>query len=75
MNLPEPRKDGVCCECGRRDAVTKDGRFCRPCLKSLVAKLSPGWTGRSNRTSDQQQARETEPSPWQETAVRAMEDA
>lgn len=40
-NLPEPLDGGNCCDCGRRKAVTKDGRFCRPCLKRRVNESNP----------------------------------
>lgn len=44
LNLPEPRSDGICAQCKDNDAVTRDGRFCRKCLKLLVEELSPGQT-------------------------------
>lgn len=46
MDLPDVRPDGFCAECGEKPAITTDGRFCRPCLKSLVRHLSPGPTRR-----------------------------
>jgi len=40
-DLPEPRRDGVCCSCGQKPAVTKDGRFCKSCLKKVIAHDTP----------------------------------
>lgn len=40
-DLPEPRIDGKCCLCVRKPAVTNDKRYCRFCLKRVVAKLTP----------------------------------
>ncbi len=73
--LPEPRRDGKCCVCTSKDVVTKDGRFCKTCLKSFVARCSPGWTGPKgiNRTADQRAAGEWDRSPSLDNAVRAME--
>ncbi len=57
-NLPDAREDGNCCECGSRDVVTRDGRYCKRCLKKLVAGLSPipkqasDQIGRSQRSSN-----------------------
>jgi len=30
--LPDPRPDGMCAECGEREAKTNDGRFCKKCI-------------------------------------------
>lgn len=40
-DLCEPRDDGVCCSCGARRAVTRDGRFCKGCLARVVNGLTP----------------------------------
>ena len=72
MNLPDPRPDGFCAECGTKPAVTTDGRFCRKCLTALVVKISPGAT--QHRSSGCMQAHDDfDPSPSGENAVRAME--
>ncbi len=39
--LPEPRGDGMCCVCREKMAETRDGRFCRGCLRRHVAGLTP----------------------------------
>ena len=41
MNLPDPREDGICCQCNKHKSVTIDGRFCRKCLRNVVVKLTP----------------------------------
>jgi hypothetical protein len=73
--LPEPRPDGQCANCGKEPAVTRDRRFCKSCLWILVNRLNPGsvWHG-SLRSTDHKQARDTEPSPWGENALRSLED-
>ncbi len=73
--LPDPRKDGRCCDCAQRQAVTDDGRFCRACLKKLVARLTPmvGCFKGRQRTSGHMEDRGTEPNPSQENAVRHLE--
>ncbi len=73
--LPEPRRDGKCCVCTSNDVVTKDGRFCKVCLKSFVARCSPGGTRPRGmyRTEEQRAGYDREPSPMGENCVRAME--
>ena len=70
--LPDPRADGKCAVCVKKDAVTTDRRFCQKCLTALVNRLNPvplgGW-----RPGGKRQAAETDPSPWGENAVRALE--
>ncbi len=39
MDLPEPRKDGKCCRCQSKYAVTRDGRFCNGCLKAFLNEM------------------------------------
>lgn len=36
MNLPEARTDGICCDCLGKEAVTRDGRWCKRCLRARV---------------------------------------
>ena len=36
----QPRDDGKCGDCVKREAETKDGRFCRQCLRKWVARLN-----------------------------------
>jgi hypothetical protein len=75
-DLPDPRPDGVCAACARKGAVTQDRRFCAGCLRQLVARLTPmvGRHAGRGRSDGHRQAREGEPSPWQENAVRNLED-
>jgi len=40
-NLPKPRKDGMCCVCEALSAETRDGRYCKKCLKKIVDGLNP----------------------------------
>jgi len=74
--LPSARSDGYCAECGKESAITKDGRFCRKCLKALVAKLTPmvGCFKGLRRTEDHKQARDEEGGPWQELARKYLEE-
>jgi predicted amidophosphoribosyltransferase len=73
-SLPDPRDDGVCANCLSKPAVTRDGRFCSPCLKKMVRAMNPGATWPTRCKADQQHGYERDPSPWGEIAVRAMED-
>lgn len=74
LELPEPRADGLCAQCKCRNAKTQDGRFCRPCLRGLVCRLSPGPVNHHrSRPAEAREAPEWEPSPWRENAVRALE--
>ncbi len=52
-NLPDPRPDGICCECLGRAAVTRDGRFCKSCLSQLIKQLTPIPRDTSRRGSEQ----------------------
>jgi len=72
--LPDPRPDGVCAGCLANMAVTTDGRFCKKCLKQVIMRLSPGSVARRPRSKDHVQEPVYEPSPWQEHAVRCLED-
>jgi len=70
--LPDPRPDGLCADCQKKQAVTNDGRFCKPCLGVLIRSMTPiRYT--VGRSAGKQQAGDFEPSPWGENAVRAME--
>jgi len=75
-DLPDARKDGVCCDCGKRPAVTRDGRFCRPCLGKFVRHLNPmvGCYVGMLRTPGHRQASSDDAGPWGENAIRVMED-
>ena len=76
IELPEPRKDGKCCRCGNRFVVTRDGRFCKPCLSAVVREISPGSTRHCgwNRTSDHKAEKDWgEPSPWESNNLRILE--
>ena len=39
--LPDPLPNGLCCRCERKPAVTRDGRFCKTCLRHIVRELTP----------------------------------
>lgn len=65
-------KGDPCSKCGR-PSVTRDGRFCLKCLRAWLDEDTPLVWYRS-RSADQRQAREFEPSPWQENAIRFLED-
>jgi predicted amidophosphoribosyltransferase len=85
VELPKPRPDGVCCECNGAVAVTRDGRFCRRCLKSLVKQLSPGETRNYRQVPTRQHLIDTGHygadaayhgggmGGWHDNAIRAME--
>lgn len=61
-SLPEPRADGLCCECVGKPAVTNDGRFCKKCLSQVLREREPvvrdlnrqgtDTTGRKQRSPD-----------------------
>jgi ribosomal protein S14 len=34
-------RNGRCCRCGKRHAITRDGLFCRKCLRKIIRKLTP----------------------------------
>lgn len=71
--LPDPRDDGKCSDCTTADAETRDGRFCKKCLRVRINRSN--WIVNAKpRRSDQKQALENDPSPWRENAVRQMED-
>jgi len=75
-NLPIAREDGLCCQCAARQAVTKDGRFCKKCLRALVVKMTPmtGCYRGLSRTPEQKQDASKESNPGQENAIRILED-
>ena len=75
MKLPEPRDDGKCADCGTIDAVTRDQRFCKKCLKRRVRYDNPmiGCYKGKYRTADHKQDQDRD-NPWQQNAVRDMED-
>lgn len=47
--LPEPREDGICCECLGKPAVTTDGRWCLKCLKKKIREDNPYVGGPSDQ--------------------------
>jgi hypothetical protein len=64
----------TCTECGKRPAVTRDGRhLCKSCLRVAINRATPIPNPR-RRTRDERQASEYEASPWDELNVRRMED-
>ena len=65
-----------CTNCGRI-AVTQDGRLlCLRCLKQQINRDTPivGALAGRLRTQDQKQAPEYDSNPWQEVAIRRLED-
>lgn len=65
-----------CALCGKRLAVSVEG-WCRPCLRVKLRERFgpvPIFHHGQLRTTEQRQAREHDPSPSQENAIRAMED-
>jgi ribosomal protein S14 len=76
IDLPEPRADGKCARCGKDDAATRDGRFCKKCLKDVVARLTPGSTKHAGvgRNREHMQAYGDDGGPWGENNVRLLED-
>jgi hypothetical protein len=73
-DLPDPRPDGRCARCERKEAVTRDGRFCKKCLHELVVRMSPGSVVPRgiNRTGEQRQGSDGG-GPWGENNVRILE--
>jgi len=53
QQLPEPRQDGKCSGCERRDAVTRDGLFCLKCLRAIVREQTPTLRDLNRRGTDQ----------------------
>lgn len=74
-DLPDPRPDGVCAVCEKKAAVTRDGRFCRPCLKKMLNRLTPGDVRRGGapRSMWQREDRWHDSGPWGENNVRILE--
>lgn len=49
-NLPSPRADGLCVDCGKQKAKTHDKRFCKRCLKKRITRAIPiQWNMRYRR--------------------------
>lgn len=68
----------MCERCHNREK-SPGKRFCRGCCKALLAEMKE--TGyltprpeTEHRTDDARQAREFEPNPWQENAIRDLEE-
>ena len=40
-NLPDPREDGLCIDCEIKNAVTRDNRFCKKCLRVRLFEDDP----------------------------------
>jgi predicted amidophosphoribosyltransferase len=53
MQLPDAREDGKCCRCNKRLAATRDGRFCRSCLRKVINDLSPDVRDLSRENTEQ----------------------
>lgn len=64
----------VCESCKIFEAVTKNGCLCKGCLKDWLDKNNHVYKTISNTNPDKRAAIEFEPSPWQENAVRDLED-
>ena len=73
--MSDPEKKLKCEICKQRKRESREG-WCLPCLRDkLKEKFGPLPSPvRRFRSADQKQARENELNPWQENAVRAMED-
>jgi hypothetical protein len=73
MDLPDVRTDGKCAGCTVRVAVTRDGRFCLRCLRSILPSTPPCWHHDNAR-----RPAEDDPDPDDggafDNAVRALED-
>lgn len=39
--IPNPRADGLCCDCEYKLAVTNDNRFCLKCLRKRIRDENP----------------------------------
>jgi len=76
MNLPMPRSDGICCDCLGKPAETRDGRWCAACLKRRIIHDNPmvGCNKGMYRTKDHRQEVGDGENPWEQNAVRALED-
>lgn len=76
MTHPDPRPDGVCCGCRTRAAVTTDGRFCRPCLRGVVASLTPdpgAFPGPGDPPADPRDSVDDPGGDWWDGAARLLE--
>ena len=75
MHLPESRMDGTCCDCLYRQAVTLDGRLCRVCLRNRIIHDTPMiGCKRKYRSVEQRQKMSDEDDPWEQNAIRCLED-
>lgn len=59
MNLPDPRKDGQCCDCGSKPAETNDRRFCKACLRKRIKAETPDPKAKAVREQRGRKARDT----------------
>jgi hypothetical protein len=66
--------NGLCSDCHRRVAVTNDGRLCAGCLQARLNAMTPRPHTPRTRPSDDAEDGSVEDNPWQQNAVRAMED-
>jgi hypothetical protein len=41
MELPDPIPDGFCAVCRKAAAETRDGRFCKKCLRKYIREANP----------------------------------
>jgi hypothetical protein len=79
--LPEPRRDGICCDCLDKPAVTNDGRWCKACLKRRIVHDTPmigcykGMHRRRGHKENEYETHSGSPGPWCENAVRALEES
>jgi hypothetical protein len=68
---------GICLDCSKNAAVSVEG-WCLKCLKRRLnhkfGYVPRGYTGTA-RPPEKRQSTNDDPSPWQENAIRAMEDA
>jgi len=74
MNLPNKRKDDLCCDCMKNLAVTNDGRWCKKCIKTRIKEKFPIiYKYQPYRDRGAQQSMNTEDNPSFENGVRILE--
>jgi ribosomal protein S14 len=73
--LMPARNMGECIRCPGSRAVACGMRLCAKCNRELAASSSiPVPKNRRYRDRSEREAVEYEPNPWQENAIRSMED-
>ena len=76
-SLPDARRDGLCSDCLDKDAETRDGRFCKKCLKVRIIADNPGKTRPTHLPPERRHSfvsdDRREPNGSMENAIRIME--